>query len=401
MDQDTQAAGAAATLETGGRLVWWALFALCASVFAFSISFGGLTPLISVTLDGRGVDGTVIGLVVAAQPLGTILAAPFAPWFLRRFGAADAMLLCGAVSLASIVLLPVFDTVPAWFALRLVAGLAGAAPWIILETWINVIATERDRARIISIYMTVMAAGFAAGPMVLSVIGTDGVTPFVVFIVLKACALVPIVFLRARTPDVEVEHRTRYAGILLAAPVLFAAAFVAGFVDAGFFAFLPIWGLRNGLEEWLAVLLLTVFVSGNIVLQFPLGWLADTVGYRVVLLGCGLVCVVGALAAPYLLVLPVALGVVLFVWGGCAWGLYTIALAAIGDRFRGGSLAAANAVFVIAYEVAFVAAPPASGAAADLRPADGLMGLMAIVGAGFVILLLGRSLIAVQRTPDG
>lgn len=400
MVQDRQTAGAAATLETGGRLMWLALFALCASVFAFSISFGGLTPLISLSLDARGVDGTVIGLVVAAQPLGTILAAPFSPWFLRRFGAADSMLLCGAVSLASIVLLPVFDSVPAWFVLRLVTGLAGAAPWIILETWINVIATERDRARIISIYMTVMAAGFAAGPMVLSVIGTEGLTPFVVFIVLKALALVPIVFLRARAPEVEVEHHTRLFGILLAAPVLFASAFAAGFVDAGFFGFLPIWAIRNGLEEWLAVFLLTVFVSGNIVLQFPLAWLADTAGYRVVLLGCGAVCIAGALAAPYLLVLPVLLGAVLFLWGGCAWGLYTIALAALGQRFRGGSLAAANAVFVIAYELAFVAAPPAAGAVADLWPANGLMALMGAVGVGFVVLLLARSLVAVQREPE-
>jgi len=79
-----------------------------------------------------------------------------------------------------------------------------------------------------------------------------------------------------------------------------------------------------------------------------------------------------------------------FVWGGAAWGIYSIALAALGLRFRGALLAAANAVFVIAYEVANIAGPPAAGVAVDLWPQHGLMVLMAAFGALFLLLVASR-----------
>ncbi|MEQ9608403.1 MAG: hypothetical protein RLN99_12130, partial [Kiloniellaceae bacterium] len=119
---------------------WLPLVALFTSVFSFCISFGGLTPLISLTLEGQDVDGAIIGLVVAAQPVGTIATASLVPRLLRRFGTADTILVCGLISILSIALLPVFSSVPAWFALRLVAGFAAAGPWIVTETWINAAA---------------------------------------------------------------------------------------------------------------------------------------------------------------------------------------------------------------------------------------------------------------------
>ena len=161
-------------------------------------------------------------------------------------------------------------------------------------------------------------------------------------------------------------------------------------VDIAFFSFLPIWGLRNGLEEAFAVTLLTVFVAGNIVLQYPLGWLADARGYRFGMLVCGLLCLLAPIAAPHLVQLPLLLVAVLFFWGGAAWGIYSIALAALGVRFRGASLAAANAVFFIAFEVANILGPPAAGGALDLWPRHGLMVLMGLFGAAFLVLLAAR-----------
>ena len=355
------------------------------SVFSFAMSFGGLTPLLALTLDQRSVDSTTIGLVVAAQPLGTILAAPFVPRLLRRFGAVDAILLCGTVSVLSIALLPAMISVPAWIALRFVAGVAGAGPWIIMETWFNQTASDRTRARMIATYASVLAAGFASGPLVLSALGSQGNAPFAALVILHGAALAPIACLRGRIPKLSVAASTRLMSVVAMAPVLFAAAIVAGLVDIAFFSFLPIWGLRNGLEEAFAVTLLSVFVAGNIVLQYPLGWLADAIGYRRVMLMCGLVCIIGPVLATKCLSLPVLLHLTLFAWGGCAWALYTIALAELGNRLRHGNLAAANAAFVIAYEVANVFGPPAAGAASDFWPEHGLMVMMGLVGLGFVL----------------
>lgn len=376
------------------RLVLMALFA---SVFSFGISFGGLVPWIALVLEGRGTDETVIGIVSAANPVGVLLAAPLVPLIVRRFGAADAMLLSGVVSVVSIALLPVFDSIAAWLVLRLVSGLAGAVPWVVTETWINVVAGDRMRGRVIAFYAAVLAAGFVAGPVILTIVGLEGLTPVLSFMALQAVALIPIFLVRAFSPDLGLAGTGGLAKLLLAMPVLLAAAFLAGAVDTSFFSFLPIWGTRSGLGETFAISLLSIFVAGNILMQVPLGWLADVVGYRRVLAACGLACIVGPVLTLNSAGSPVLLAVVLFLWGGFAWGTYSVALAALGRRFQGGALAAANAAFVMSYTVANITGPPVAGLAIEFWNPDGLMVLMLALAAAFTALLAVRAVMTPRR----
>ena len=354
-------------------------------------------PWIALVLEGRGTDETLIGIVSAANPVGVLLAAPLVPLIVRRFGAADAMLLSGVVSVVSIALLPVFDSIAAWLALRLLSGLAGAVPWVVTETWINVVAGDRMRGRVIAFYASVLAAGFVAGPVILTIVGLEGLTPVLSFMALQAVALVPIVLVRAFSPDLGLAGSGGLAKLLLAMPVLLAAAFLAGAVDTAFFSFLPIWGTRSGLGETFAISLLSIFVAGNILMQVPLGWLADVVGYRRVMAACGLACIAGPVLTLNSSDSPVLLAVVLFLWGGFAWGTYSVALAALGRRFQGGALAAANAAFVMSYTVANITGPPIAGLAIELWNPDGLMVVMLALAAAFTLLLAVRAIMSRRR----
>jgi len=53
------------------------------------------------------------------------------------------------------------------------------------------------------------------------------------------------------------------------------AALAAGFIDTALFTLIPVYGVRAGQSEELAVLTLGVFTAGNLFLQYPLGWIAD------------------------------------------------------------------------------------------------------------------------------
>ena len=109
------------------------------------------------------------------------------------------------------------------------------------------------------------------------------------------------------------------------------------------------------------------------------------------MLGCGIVCVIGPLLAlSGLTAYPIWLGFVAFIWGGCVWGAYSVALVAMGRRYAGGELAVVNAAFVMAYTFANVAAPPASGLAMDVIGTDGLMLVALAVAASFTLLVFLR-----------
>jgi MFS family permease len=107
---------------------------------------------------------------------------------------------------------------------------------------------------------------------------------------------------------------------------------------------IPVYGVRLGLSIETSAYALSALVIGNVVLQFPIGWLADRFPKRHVLAGL-------ALATCLLcLLLPASMGSllmwpVLFAVGATGYGLYTVALAALGERFSGHELIQGAAAF--------------------------------------------------------
>ena len=63
---------------------------------------------------------------------------------------------------------------------------------------------------------------------------------------------------------------------------------------------------------------------------------------------------------------------VLIIHGGMSGGIYVLALALMGERFKGASLAGANAAFILTYEMGAMIGPPLTGVAIWAADAPGL-----------------------------
>lgn len=263
-------------------------------------------------------------------------------------------------------------------------------PWVLSETWTNQISKPSLRGRIMALHATTIAAGFTVGPVILAVVGTEGRLPFYVFATILMAAMAPLLYIQRWFPKIADSGKARLSGIFLIAPTVFAAAFVAGALDTTVFSLMPIWGLRVGLEEAQAVIVLSVFISGNLLLQVPIGWLGDRIGRRPVMILCSSVATLGALLTSQLTEHWYPMLAVMFIWGGMGWALYSLALAMMGERFNGGALAAANAAFIVAFEVANITAPPAAGYIMDATGPNGLMGFMGAITLLFTVLVAAR-----------
>jgi MFS family permease len=367
------------------------LAALFAGVFVFGISFAGINPWMALVLDGRGIDPTLIGIVSAANPVGVMVMAPFVARIMQRTGAADAIILGTVIAATSLVLMPLFDSPAGWMILRFISGLGGAIPWVATEMWINAVAFGSSRGRVIGLYGALMSGGFAVGPLALSLVESDGWMPVVIFATFSLGALAPVLFIRHLSPRFSAEDEPGAAlQIVTAMPAVFAAGFLAGLVDTAFFTFLPIWGLRMNLDAASALALLSVFATGNIGLQVPIGWLADRIGTRPVMALCGLVSMLGPIGAIYAAGIQPLLYVILFFWGGAVWALYTLAMTEIGHRCSGPALATASGALVVVYTVSNISGPPLTGAVMQVCDPHGLMAVSATAAALFLLLLAVR-----------
>jgi len=102
---------------------------------------------------------------------------------------------------------------------------------------------------------------------------------------------------------------------------------------------------------------------------------------------CVLACLAGSLLLPLVfnawLIWPLV-----FVWGGVSFGIYTMSLIQLGERFTGQALIAGNAAFAFTWGIGGMVGSPAAGLAMQLIGHQGLpmsLGLLSCVLAGFLL----------------
>ncbi len=178
--------------------------------------------------------------------------------------------------------------------------------------------------------------------------GTRGARPFIVGSACLILTLLPLAVLRRVTSGIQEFNSLRgMSGALKAAPIVMLAAFVAGLVESADLTLLPLFGVHSGLDEAAALLLVAVFMAGNVVWQVPIGLLADRYGRRFLLGICALTSCIGPLLLQRCLGTPLLLWPLLFLWGGTLYAFYSQGVALLGEEFAVENLPGANTVFVM------------------------------------------------------
>ena len=189
------------------------------------------------------------------------------------------------------------------------------------ESWINQLAGDVGRGRIIGIYAAALSAGFGTGPLILSLTGIEGWAPFLVNAAISALATLPLFGIGNVSRGFGRERGAGPLRMFARAPTILGAVAVFGVFESALMSLLPIWGVRSGLSER----------------------------------------------------------------GGVASGIYPVALSMAGDRFRGGNLVSVNAAMIVAYGLGGLAGPPVGGAAMDCRNPQGLLWLFVALFAALLI----------------
>lgn len=362
------------------------LMAVMASAVAVGLTIGMTIPLIALSMSAAGAGATLVGANAATPALVVLLTAPLAPRLIAALGMMPTTVLGCLVSAVALILFPEFDSVGAWFGLRVAMGFGLAIQWVVSETWLSRIAASDSRGRSVSLYATMWAAGIAVGPLLLQVTGIEGRTPFALAAGLVLLAAVPPVLGRRGVPAGLAPGR---AGgwswaLFKVAPGAIFAGFATGFVEISLFTLLPLYGAQAGLDRAGAVLTVSALAVGGLVCQFPVGWLADKIGPHRVLMGAAAVSLAATVGLDLTIDGAWPLWPLLLVWGGAISGFYTLGLTRIGQRFAPADMAHANVLFIMAYTVGTVSGPALAGAALDLWPAHGLP---LVVGAIYCLYL--------------
>jgi MFS family permease len=363
------------------------LAAVFSASFGVGLIFGFQPPLMALVLQRGGASSFEIGAVTSISTVAVMLCAPLYPGAITRLGLRFAIILGIAVSTATLLLMPLLPSFQGWLALRFVTGCALGLEWIASEVWLNTLSTDQSRGTVMGAYATVFAAGVMAGPLLLQITGTAGWRPYEVGALCLALTAVPLLLVRqASAGNSGPRERLQWLSIARAAPLVMLAALIAGLVESAYVSLLPVFGLLRGLDEPSSLLLVTVFLAGNVILQLPIGRLADRLGRRRVLSGCASVCVIGPVLLSAVMGTPWLLWPLLLLWGGTMYGFYTQGIALLGESYPQAQLADANVVFVVVYCAGGIVGPSLGGLAMDYWTPNGLLVFLScaplLLGAG-------------------
>ncbi len=277
------------------------------------------------------------------------------------------------------------DNYGLWLALRFVSGLGLGLHWVLTEAWLANIVTEKYRTRVMAIYATAISIGFAIGPMVIWLFGALSIIPFIIMGALLILAALPILRLKGHEPK---DSQTRSASPLILikkAPTVASACIVVGSVDLALISLLPAMITRTPeAAPILALIIVPAMAIGATILQYPIAIIADKHGLRKV----GVITVCAGLIFASLI--PFFLGSVLltllfgFFAAGLVYALYSIGLAMLSRRFSGAEIVAANAGFVILFELSNLMGPWLAGFLLDINMRYGLPIFTCAIGIFYV-----------------
>jgi len=361
------------------------LIAAIAAITVFGFTLGLMFPLLSLIMEARGASSDLIGYNAAMQPLGIVISVLAIPPLVRRFGAQRVVIVAGVATAAIVVTYPFVPVFWWWFGLRFLHGFAVSMLFAISEAWIVRFAEGPYRSRIVALYTSILAASFGGGPILISLTGTATPAPFLIGATILILAIIPVLFVRDAPVDSTDEEVLSVVSFSRKAPMLLAAVAIFAVVDAANLGFLPVYGVKKGASEEMAAFMLTVFIIGNTVLQFPIGWLADHFPKRRVMASCGIATALLTATVP-LAYGSALLWPVLMLAGAASAGIYTVALADLGDRFSGHELVTGTAAFSVTWgSGAFAGAMVAGWSIAAFGP-DGFPFTIAAVMTLFLVL---------------
>lgn len=306
---------------------------LLAGVTLLLLGHGLLNTLLTLRGVAEGYSTGMIGLLMSGYFSGFLIGTWLAPSLIRRIGHIRTFSFYAALA-ATAVLLHVMIVNPwVWLVLRVMYGVALVTLYIVIESWLNAQVGGEKRGQVFAIYMAVNLGSLAAAQQLLGLDSPMAFTLFALATILIGGAMMPITLTRQPQPTLPDVPSTDLLQLARIAPLPLMAAGVSGFALGGFWGLAPVYASQVGFDAAGVGLMMSVTILGGAVLQWPIGLLSDRFERRAVLLWVVALATLLSLGFALLGAGPALLGL-MFVWGGLAFSIYSIAVAQMVDHLN-------------------------------------------------------------------
>jgi len=306
------------------------------------VSHFSLLIATAILLLGSGLLGTVvalragiesfpegiIGLIMSGFFMGYVLGSYLCPHVIRSIGHIRSFSVFASIGCVSVILHGLIVDPIAWLILRVATGICMLGMYLVIESWLNTLASNTTRGSLFAIYMAINLLALGASQYLLLIYDVQSLAPFALIALFFSLALVPIALTRIPQPEQVESGRLGIKHLYSTSPLAVSGALLSGIISGAFWGMGPVYAHSVGFDIAGIALFMSGVIFGGSLLQWPLGHLSDNHDRRLVIFGVSAVACVAAMLVFYVIDENRGAGLLAaFIFGGCAFSIYSLSMA--------------------------------------------------------------------------
>ena len=226
---------------------------------------------------GAMMSGYFIGYFAGAQTI---------PGMISKVGHIRVFAAFASMASLSILIHAVFVNPLIWTLGRFITGYSLVSIFIVMESWLNDLATNRTRGQLLSIYMFLSFIALASGSLLLNFSSPEKYEPFILVSLLLSLALIPILLTKRKAPKFKKLGYLKIKELYKISPLGSISMLCNGFIHSAIFTLTAVYAAAMNFTIFeISLLIFLITVAGGI-FQLPIGFYSDKGDRRLIIVFC-------------------------------------------------------------------------------------------------------------------
>ena len=325
---------------------------LSISAFFTGIALGYFFTVLVIIQKLNGYSEGLIGLISASFSLGLMIAGFFVSKILASLGLYRMLLFSVSIQMMCVLLMFIYF-IPINLGLcSFFMGVMGGMNWMTMDTWVNIVSNNKNRGKAIGLYNSSISIGFAIGPLLVAIFGTQGLLPIFLCMFLMLIRVPALYFIKKHINNVIVPDQAKKINFsfIKIAPFIFVAIFISGINDSSFGALFPAFMINELFSDRSIGFYFFIGAFGGVISQPVVGALSDKIDKRKFLFSLLICHIIWPILLFNFIYIQTVIILSVIIWGFASVSLYTVALAYLGERVSVKEISIATSLFIIVYE---------------------------------------------------
>ncbi len=376
-----------------GSSLAWATGGLFAGLGILLVGVGLFATVVGVQAQTNGYADWEIGAIGAAYYGGFLAGSKLTLVVLSKVGHIRVYSAWASMLAATMIVVGLSAQPATWIGMRFLSGLCIAGLYIVAESWLNQLASNDNRGRLLAVYMVVTTGAYGIGQILVGQFGQTAVTSFAVAAILTSLAVVPVALSEdAAPPPHERSASLPLRDLARQVPTGLGTCLLVGVTHGALIGMGVVYATRVGLTAGQAGRFVAATAVGGVLSQWPLSAASDDLDRRFV----GVVAAVHAVGASVFLLIAGPQGwsglLAMALLGAASFPLYSIASAYTNDWVDPEHANGAASQLVMTYGAGALLGPPLVSLLTSIIGDDGYPWTLIAMHIAIIMFLVYRLL---------